>query len=188
MSLCRNTINKFFPTYLLIILSIIFMSFKNKNKSIVFGPGEHEIDSPIILKSGDSLIGNKTVLRLKDNSNCPVIIIGDLSENPIESNSISVSGISIDGNMSNQTSEYYSKADFIRNNGILIRHSSNVLIENVKIYNCRSGGIVSEKHCKEITIRDSVLSKNFFDGLACYETTKSLFINLICEKNNAAGM
>ncbi len=76
----------------------------------------------------------------------------------------------------------------IRNNGITLRRVSDVLIARVTVFRARSGGLVSERGCRRVIIRDFTSSDNQFDGLAGYETESSSFSGLRLHNNQAAGL
>jgi len=69
-----------------------------------------------------------------------------------------------------------------------VRRASDILIERVTVASARSGGIVTEKGCWRITVRDFTAYDNHFDGLAAYETEDSLFSGLSLHDNLAAGL
>jgi hypothetical protein len=100
----------------------------------------------------------------------------------------------IDGNKIGQTLECWGGTcdtgglTVIRNNGITLRGVTDVLIEGVAVYRARSGGLVTEKGCRRITVRDFSSSENYFDGIAAYETENSLFSDLHLYNNPFAGM
>lgn len=145
------------------------------------------VNSPIILKSGDRLEGG--TFQLADGAECPVIIIGDISLEPSKLvENVIVRNITVYGNKQNQVYETWgNQSNHIRNSGIVIRHGSNVIIENVKVENCRSGGIVIERNSSKISVINSSSSYNQFDGLAAYQTTDSFFSNLKLSENKFAG-
>lgn len=53
---------------------------------------------------------------------------------------------------------------------------------------CRSGGLVTEKGCRRLVVRDFASSDNEFDGLACYQTADSRFTGLDLRRNKSAGI
>jgi hypothetical protein len=163
----------------------------DSNSSIRLPNKTIEVDAPIILsRSNQKLIGGtNTVLVLKSNANCPVIIIG-LQENvPIQK--VSIENIRIDGNRLQQTNETWKPSGLghlMYNNGIIVQNARSVSIKNVTVYNCRSGGLVSTYHVSRLTVDSSEFYNNQFDGIACYQTTKSVFKNSKTHDNLAAGI
>ena len=103
------------------------------------------IDKPGVTLKG---VGPRTLFRLADHVNLPVIVVG--SSDPVPSTTLSgvtVRDIAIDGNAANQDSECLQPdcpAGSLRANGLTIRASQEVLIDNVSIQNARSGGLVAE--------------------------------------------
>ncbi len=167
---------------------------KPSSKVRTLPPGVTYVTSPIVLHSGESLIGDNSILKLADGANCPILVIGDITPDPqFLTENVYVSSVSIDGNMDNQHFEGYlgnpedSKKHSVRNNGITVRHAKNVVIEDVVISNCRSGGIVIERGSSDINILNSTSAGNFFDGLAAYESTRIFCYNLNLINNKYAG-
>ncbi len=162
----------------------------------ILPPGVTIVYKPIILGSGESLVGHPSgsILKLAPNANCPVIIIGDSSPDPAKIvQNVHVSSFTILGNRENQKWEGWGgdpniKAHSIRNNGICVRFATNVVINNMDISGCRSGGIVTERKCSNIYILNSKLHDCYFDGAAFYETTNSFVGNCEMSSNQYAGV
>ncbi len=165
---------------------------------IQLGPGAYLCSEPVIIaRSGVTLrgMGHGTLLRLADNANCPVLIIGDIAEFPRwDTTRVTVEGLRIDGNRAKQTSECWNglcdtgEVTVIRSSGVVLRLAVDVRVASVVAGSCRSGGIVTEKNCRRVTLQDIDASDNEFDGLACYETRESTFTNLKLHGNKAAGL
>ena len=151
---------------------------------------------PIVLKSGESLVGhpNGSTLQLANGANCPVIVIGDTNPDPtIITRNVHVSSFKIVGNRENQQWEGWGgdpeiKKHSIRNNGICVRFAKSVVINNMDISGMRSGGIVTERKCSDIYILNSKLHDNHFDGAAFYETTNTFVGNCEMSGNEYAGV
>ena len=58
----------------------------------------------------------------------------------------------------------------IRNNGITVQNVSDSTVEHVTCARCRSGGLVTTRDVRRLTVRDLTAFDNEFDGLACYQT------------------
>jgi hypothetical protein len=159
-------------------------------KYIMLKPGEYEIDKPIILDQSNVWLHGKGVkLKLKDKANCPVIIVGTDRDTSVKKvSNVRVLGFDIDGNRENQTQELNEANNELRNNCITVRGAENVIIRDVGVRNARSGGIVTEKHSKNVLIDDVVAEFNHFDGIAMYETTESIVQNSTMQKNEYAGL
>jgi hypothetical protein len=165
---------------------------------VELGPGTYVCYEPVLLHTNNITLrgaGAATCLKLAANSNCPVIIIGDPSTRLDGTISgVRVSDLSIDGNRTEQQKECWDGAcdtsakSAIRSCGIVIRHAEDVLVREVSIAHCRSGGLVTEKGCRRLTVRQMEASDNEFDGLACYETENSIFTGLQLHDNKAAGI
>lgn len=76
----------------------------------------------------------------------------------------------------------------IRNNGITVQDVSDSLVENVTIARCRSGGLVTTRDVRRLTVRGLESFDNEFDGLACYQTEGCLFADLYLHDNPGAGI
>ncbi len=165
---------------------------------VVLGPGTYTCSSPVVIRtSGVTLrgAGPATKLRLMANASCPVLIVGDEANEPRrEVRRICVADLAIDGNRTQQRGECWSGqcdtggVSAIRSSGLVIRRAKDVLVLRVSADNCRSGGLVTEKHCRRLTVRDFSSGHNEFDGLACYETADSLFTGLYLHDNKSAGI
>jgi len=139
--------------------------------------------------------GSATVLRLADGANSPVLVLGQTIMYPtMARTNIRVSDLTIDGNRENQTVECWGGPcdtgglTYIRNNGITLRGVSDVLVERVTVTRARSGGLVSEKGSRRVTVHDLASFDNYFDGLAAYETEDSIFSQLQIYDNAYAGI
>ena len=137
--------------------------------------------------------GPATVLKLGDQVNRPVLVLGQTIANPTTTRSgIRVADLSIDGNRLQQQFECSVGActggDYLRNNGISLRRVEDVLVEDVSVEGARSGGLVVEMGSRRVTVRDFTASDNEFDGLAGYDTEDSLFTGLHLHDNVAAGL
>jgi parallel beta-helix repeat protein len=153
--------------------------------TVILKSGTYTITAPVCL-SRDNLTlrgtGPATILRLADNANCPVVIMGPTANYPtgVVSN-IRVSDLDIDGNRNNQQVECWAikgEGDEIRNNGLTIRSVRDASVERVRAYSCRSGGLVTEKYVRRLTVSQYASWDNHFDGLAAYVTEDSLFTKL----------
>ena len=139
--------------------------------------------------------GPATVLRLADNVNSPVLVLGRTTTPPgVTRSHIRVANLAIDGNRASQTMECWGGPcdtgglTFIRNNGVTLRRVSDVQIESVITHHARSGGLVVEKGSRRVTVRDFTSFDNTFDGLAAYETEDSLLTGLHLYNNPYAGL
>jgi parallel beta-helix repeat protein len=162
---------------------------------VVLGRGTYWVRQPIILRQdGETLrgAGPETVLRLADNANCPVIILGppkDKSKGP--THNLHLSSLVADGNRSRQQKELWRvlpSGAIINNNGVQVCDVDNSTVEHITCRNCRSGGLVSTGLTRCLTVRDFTAYNNQFDGLACYRTRDSHFTQLNLHDNLAAGI
>lgn len=143
-----------------------------------------------INKSNVSIIGEHGAkLVLANHVNKPVIAIGSQEETTsyvIEN--IKLSGIEIDGNKENQSSEFDVNKPWIRNNGIDVRAVNRLTVENVISNNNRSGGLVISWGSSDVHVVNSEFDSNFFDGVAYYTSKRIYTSNSSMKENNGAGI
>ena len=157
--------------------------------------GTYTIAHPVLLRQDGVTLrgaGAATVLRLADRANCPVIILGPIENFPKRTvNRLVLSDLTIDGNRTNQQTELWKTAgpgSLIRNNGVTVRSAHDSRVEHVTVFNCRSGGLVTEHGVRRLTISDLNSFGNEYDGLACYHTQDSVFDRLHLHHNPGAGL
>lgn len=157
--------------------------------------GKFEIRQPIVLSRDHETLrgaGTATVLRLADNANCPVLIMGEPVNNPTRTvRNLLVTGLFIDGNRIHQDRELWrlrGEGCEIRNNGITVQDVSDCTVDDVITARCRSGGLVTTRNVRGLTVRGLESFDNEFDGLACYQTEGSLFTGLNLHNNPCAGI
>lgn len=162
---------------------------------VVLPAGTIEITHPIVIYRDNLTLrgtGPSTILHLADHANCPVIILGEAVNNPtLTVRHLLVTGFFIDGNRFHQDRELWrtnGEGSQIRNNGICIQGVSDSKVENVSIARCRSGGLVTTRDVRHLTVRGLESYDNQFDGLACYQTEQSLFADLSLHDNPGAGI
>ncbi len=146
-----------------------------------------EISSPIIITNSNVTISD-SIITLKDKSDCPVLIIG--SESGLSISNIVISNLEINGNRIGQTKELWKKSKYgvINNDGILIQNAHNIILTNIVIRNCKSGGLVTTLGVKNLIVYNLTSINNEYDGIALYKTTDSYFNNLILRNNLAAAI
>ena len=162
----------------------------------VIPAGHYTCSYPIVLdRDGLKLRGQgRVTLKLADNTNSPVILMGDTNTPPKQIYNLSVSDLILDGNRAHQQSECWGGScdaggtSFIRNNGITIRAVTYGTIRNISVVSPRSGGVVSEKNVVGMKIDGLSVTDSEFDGFAGYETTLSEIKNLYFHNNRAAGI
>lgn len=160
--------------------------------------GTYVCKAPVVIARNKVVLrgaGPGTRLKLAANANCPVIVVGDIANKPRhEVSGICVADLSIDGNRTEQRGECWNgKCDTgeltaIRSSGLVIRRARDILVVRVSAMRCRSGGLVTEKHCRRLTVQHFEAGENEFDGLACYETEDSVFTELVLNDNKSAGI
>lgn len=172
--------------------------FAKQGGEIRLGPGVFRCTEPVVINASRISLrgsGPATVLYLEDKADCPVLIIGDIADKPrFKVSGVQVSDLAIDGNRENQSAECWNgecdsgSASAIRSSGLVIRGAEDILVDRIDIARCRSGGLVTEKGCRRLTVSHLTARDHEFDGLACYETSDSLFTHLHLHHNKAAGI
>jgi len=162
---------------------------------VVLPAGKFEITQPIVLSRDNQTLrgaGAATILHLADNANCPVIILGEPVNNPTNTvRHLRVAGFFIDGNRVHQQRELWrlvGEGCQIRNNGVTVQGVTDSVVESVTSARCRSGGLVTTRAVRHLTVRNFESFDNEFDGLACYQTEDSLFADLNLHNNPGAGI
>jgi hypothetical protein len=167
----------------------------DRGGEVVLPAGEFLIRQPIVLKHNHETLrgaGDATILRLAENANCPVIILGEPVNNPRQTlRNLCVSNFFIDGNRRQQSRELWQlsgEGSQIRNNGITVQNVSDSSVEHVTCADCRSGGLVTTRDVRRLTVQGLTAFDNEFDGLACYQTEHSFFTDLYLHDNPGAGI
>lgn len=161
----------------------------------------------VVKKSNVKIRGagqGKTILKLADQSPNPVLVIGHERIKQDEHGNwvtltrvknIEVSDLTIDGNLAHQDASKEcgngpcdGDVASIRNNAITIRGASHVKLERVTAHSAISGGLVTEKYCDHLHVKDFTSYGNYFDGFAGYQTEDSLFENVDLSRNRGAGI
>jgi polygalacturonase len=162
---------------------------------VVLPAGRIEVCQPVILSRDNQTFrgaGAATILHLADDANCPVILLGEPLNTPTQTiRHLKVTGFFIDGNRAHQQRELWrltGEGSEVRNNGITVQNVSDSTVENVTCARCRSGGLVTTRDVRRLTVRNLTAFDNEFDGLACYQTEDSLFTGLSLHDNPCAGI
>ncbi|HZF00877.1 MAG TPA: right-handed parallel beta-helix repeat-containing protein [Methylomirabilota bacterium] len=163
--------------------------------AVILPAGNFEIHQPIVLRRDHQALrgaGAETILHLADGANCPVVILGVPVNSPKQIVvDARVGDLFIDGNRSKQQRELWrlrGEGSEIRNNGIQVQGVSNSIVENITCAHCRSGGLVTTRGVRRLTVRNFSSFDNQFDGLACYQTEDCLFEELNLHDNPGAGI
>ena len=143
-------------------------------------------------RSNVSVIGEPgAIFHLMGNTNEPVIAIGTQAEiaGPADAiTDIAIMGLEIDGNKERQSSEYSARRPWIRNNGIDVRAVTRLKVSNVIANNNRSGGLVISWGCSDVRVTGSTFAKNYFDGVAFYDSKDVDVSDCTMTRNQGAGI
>lgn len=174
-----------------LIISLLFITKLFAETIIQLPPGLTIIKEPIYIEQSNTTViaSNDTLLQLAKNANCPVIVIGERSEKPAHIvTNVKLKNLVIDGNKDFQDSEFMTGKPYLRNNCVTVRGASDVYIENIVVYNARSGGVVFELGTTKSIINGINAYNNYWDGFAACATTKCTIKNGLIHSNNAAGI
>ena len=171
-------------------------------------PGTYVCTSMILIKKSHvRLVGSGrelTTLKLADYSPSPLLVIGDdkiikdqngnfITASRVED--VEISDLTLDGNLVNQdpskecgNGSCDGDVSNIRNNALTIRGASYIRIFRVTAHSSVSGGIVTEKYCDHVHVKDFTSYGHYFDGFAGYQTESSIFENLKLSYNRNAGI
>lgn len=162
------------------------------NNVIEFAPGLYQLPGTLIVRRNNVVLrGNYARLRLADNTDEPLIFVGDITSiTPVNVyRNITVENFELDGNKTNQTQELSVLYPWVYNNCIGISQCENVVIAGIDAMDARSGGIVWTLNCVNLTIENCNASNNFFDGIAGYTSTAVRVINCYSHSHsNGAGL
>ncbi len=164
----------------------------------VFIPaGRYPCKTALIVNKDNVWVGGvagATHLELDAGANSPLLVLGATATPPPVTRGIRVSNLTLSGRRGQQTSECWGGPcdsgglSYIRNNGITIRGVEDTLVENVTVRSCRSGGIVAERGCRRLTLRQIEAYDNEFDGIAAYNTTNSVIDGVFTHDNLYGGL
>ncbi|MGD1083592.1 MAG: NosD domain-containing protein [Verrucomicrobiota bacterium] len=164
------------------------------NGELILSAGIYEIHQPLRLWRDFVTLrgsGPATILRLADQADCPVVILGpQLNDTTRPARHLRLADLVIDGNRANQKAEFWRSAgdgSEINNNGVQIWNAMDAVVEHVVCCHCRSGGLVAAEVLR-LLVSDLDSFDNQFDGLACYQTRESRFDGLRLHDNLAAGI
>jgi hypothetical protein len=155
------------------------------NAGLYVLPRGIHIDRSNVTLTGES----GTILKLADNVNQPVLLVGTDAETPEnEIRNIQVNILEIDGNKSGQTSETDPTRSWIRNNGIDVRKAQDLWISDVNVHDARSGGLVVSWNSSDVFVTACAFNGNHFDGIALYASERIQISDFQCRNNGAAGL
>ena len=157
---------------------------------IIFRSGRYYLSDFIkIVKNRTTLTSEHAELYMMDNTNCSAIVVGDYeNEEPAFTIvDVVIEGFFIDGNRLNQGNETDRNYPYLRNNCITFRKTERCSIKNCRLKSARSGGFVSEKHCKYLNIEDSIAWDAEYDGFCGYVTERSIYNRLTAYDNLYSG-
>ena len=149
--------------------------------------------------------GPSTQFNVAETSRTPAIVVGDdrdiINDGEINDlvvvHNVTIEQISVNGGWDGSSGqsaddELHAEFKFLRNNGILIRFAEHVLVDKVISMRNRSGGVTTEGMfdvpCQFISVANSELSENFFDGLSFNRTVLSRVYGNVARNNRLTGL
>ncbi len=140
---------------------------------IRIAPGVHVVDRTIDVARDDIIIeghGERTLLLLAAAANEPVFVLGDptASTPSTTHRNIVLRRLRVDGSRRTQTAEISDTPgrEFLRNNCVTVRRAEGVVLEDLRLEACASGGIVLEHECSNAVLRRVESFDHAFDGVA----------------------
>ncbi len=135
--------------------------------------GVYEVTETIEIARDDITIegeGERTLFVLAASANEPVFVVGEPTPiTPSTSHrNITLRRFRVEGNRRLQTQENSDTPGrgFLRNNCVTVRQAESVLLEDLRLEGCASGGVVLEQECSEVVLRRVEAHDNRFDGVA----------------------
>lgn len=160
-------------------------------------PGEYLVQRTIDIARDDLTIEGSgpgdTIFRLMDGANEPVFVLGEpVPFQPgVTRRNLTLRRLRVDGNRDRQTGELSDTPgrEFLRNNCVTVRQADNVLLEDLLLERCASGGMIAEQRCRFLTLRHVESRDHAFDGVAWDGVvTDSVIENSVLHSNLFAGL
>lgn len=181
--------------------------------AIRLAPGVYTVSETIDIARDDLTVegsGNKaTKIRLAENSHEPLFVIGEPTPfaPTITRRNITLRNLVLDGTWELQSDSSHCPGqlpecsnaprecsctegrEFLRNNCVTVRQATDVLLEDLVVESCASGGIIAEQQVQRLQIRRVEASKNRFDGVAWDgDISGSFIVDSVLHSNLAAGL
>ena len=164
--------------------------------------GRYLVSEPIVIDRNNLIIegaGVSTLFMLAPDANEPVFVLGDATLENLEGTpprrNLTLRRFRVDGNRLEQNREPEGEVsdtpglDFLRNNCVSLRQVTKVLLEDLRLSSCRSGGIVVGNRSRQVTIRRVESFDHDFDGIAWDGDIRGSRIeDLSLHSNLAAGI
>jgi hypothetical protein len=161
--------------------------------------GIYEVAESIDIARDDITIegvGDATFFTLAPGTHCPVFVLGEpvpfapsIRRRNIVLKSLRVRGYRFPAPRHEDELSDAPCRDHLRNNGITVREAEDCTIENVTVENAASGGIVLERSCRRIRIRNVVSFGHHFDAIAFGgDVQDSTIEGCVLRHNRAAGI
>lgn len=163
----------------------------DKPATVCLAAGEYPLAHALeIRRDGLSLrgAGARTVLRLREGTREPVIVIGDAhNEVPpqpiraVQLQALRVIGADSDG-------EFTADRPWLSNSAIVVRRGENIVLRQLEVSSCRSACILTERDTRGVRIEDSEISGSVWDGLSFNRSAQILVRGNRIHGNRAAGI
>jgi hypothetical protein len=163
----------------------------NGGGTVYIKAGKYVLSQGIHINNSNITISGEqgVLIKLNDNVNQPVILIGSDVENPSDTiENIKIEGLEIDGNKDGQTFETDPNRTWIRNNGIYARMVSNLYVSEVDVHHARNSGFVVDLNSSLIFIDKSNFHHNDINGMGIYASRDIQVTNFFCNDNKGNGL
>jgi parallel beta-helix repeat protein len=155
-------------------------------------PGEFRLRRFLALARGGVVVrgsGDRTVLRLDDGLQSPVVVIGDaearVPRRPTSNVTLERLRIVGGGTVGAEASV---ERPYLTNSAVVVRGARDVVIRNTSISACRSACILTEQDTRRILIEQNDVSGSVWDGMALNRTAQARVTANTIHDNVAAGI
>ncbi|SEQ53732.1 parallel beta-helix repeat (two copies) [Solimonas aquatica] len=163
----------------------------DKPATVCLAAGEYPLAHALEIRRGGLTLrgaGARSVLRLREGTREPVIVIGDAhNEVPAQAirevrmEALRVIGADSDG-------EFTADRPWLSNSAIVVRRGENIVLRKLEVSSCRSACILTERDTRGVRIEDSEISGSVWDGLSFNRSAQILVRGNQIHGNRAAGI
>lgn len=133
--------------------------------------------------------GTSSQLRLEHGIESPVLVIGDdLQRQPTATiRHLTVEDLAIIGG-GHGGSEYHPARPWLTNSGVVVRAGQHIQLRRLDVAHCRSAGILTEYHSRDVLIADSQVRHSAWDGISLNRAGATRITGNTLSHNVAAGL
>lgn len=132
--------------------------------------------------------GERSVLRLRDGTREPVLVIGDAqNELPLQPiRGVVVEKLRLIG--ANADGEFTSDRPWLSNSAVVVRRGEDIVLRQLSVTACRSACILTERDTHRVRIEDNEVSASVWDGLSFNRSAQITVRHNRIHGNRAAGI